>query len=345
MHFFLTVLIFMAILFLYIHIIDQYKKSEDLEIYEMDYSTNKHLQEVCNVKQPVLFQFSTPFLENLTMEWLLERNASLDVKVKDVNDYWTTVAPLSVDSVGLSLKSFDGLVKTDTGSHYFTENNTEFIDESGLYQKLRELNEFLQPNFTCQTKYDILSGTKNCVTPLRYHMDYRRFFIVTRGTIRVKLTPWRSRKHLYPIIDYENYEFRSPINVFNPQPNYMSDMDKLKFLEFDVPCGNVLYVPPYWWYSIKFIEPDTLMIDTTYNSVMNIVSNSSDITRYYLQQHNTHNKITKKLVEIKEREQTGEQTGEQSGEQTQQQTQENDINGNTEIEANIKQLSISKDTL
>ena len=33
----------------------QFKKSEDLEIYEMDYSTNAHLQDVCDVRQPVLF--------------------------------------------------------------------------------------------------------------------------------------------------------------------------------------------------------------------------------------------------------------------------------------------------
>ena len=33
----------------------QFKKSEDLEIYEMDYSTNANLQDVCDVRQPVLF--------------------------------------------------------------------------------------------------------------------------------------------------------------------------------------------------------------------------------------------------------------------------------------------------
>jgi hypothetical protein len=55
MEFYITILIFLTIIFLYIHIMAQFKKSEDLEIYEMDYSTNQNLQETCSVKQPVLF--------------------------------------------------------------------------------------------------------------------------------------------------------------------------------------------------------------------------------------------------------------------------------------------------
>ena len=44
---------------MYIHIIHQYKTGEDMEIYEMDYVSNTHLQEVCNIKQPVLFYYKS----------------------------------------------------------------------------------------------------------------------------------------------------------------------------------------------------------------------------------------------------------------------------------------------
>ena len=311
----------------------------------MDYSTNKQLQEVCNVKQPILFQFSTPNLENLIMEKILEKGASIDVKVKDTNDYWINPPPSSVDSLGLSLKSFDGLIKTDTGSHYFTENNSDFIDDSGLYKELIELNDFLQPSFTAQTKYDILTGSKDCVTALQYHTNYRHFFIVTQGKVRIKMTPWRSRKHLHPIIDYENYEFWSPMNVFNPQPRYMSDMDKLKFLEFDVPVGYVLYIPPYWWYSTKYMESETLVISTTYNSVMNILANTPDIVRYHLQQHNTHNKIAKRLIDIKDRELSIDKTNEEVLLEDPSHIDDTIVSQemsstDTEIQQNIQQLSL-----
>ena len=110
------------------------------------------------------------------------------------------------------------------------------------------------------------------------------------------MTPWKSRKYLHPIKDYENYEFRSPINVWTPQSQYMNEMDKMKFLEFDVYTGYCLLIPPYWWYSIKFSsEPDTIAIGATYYSVINTIANIPDIARYYLQQQNITTKVARTL--------------------------------------------------
>jgi hypothetical protein len=39
----------------------EYKQSEDLEIYEMDYNNNVQLQEICNVKQPIIFDIEPIF--------------------------------------------------------------------------------------------------------------------------------------------------------------------------------------------------------------------------------------------------------------------------------------------
>ena len=49
-----TLCIFIVILFLYIHIAQQFKKGDDLEIYETDFTSTKHLEDVCELKQPVL---------------------------------------------------------------------------------------------------------------------------------------------------------------------------------------------------------------------------------------------------------------------------------------------------
>ena len=297
MDFFITIIVFIIVLFLYIHILDQYKKSEDLEIYEMDYSTNIHLQEVCNVKQPVLFEFKTScpeIFEEIGLESLLDKG-SHDVKVKDTNDYWIPDST-SIDYVTIPFTSFHGLAKTDPRSHFFTENNHDFIEESGLYSKCSKIDEFIKPNYTAQTKYDIIMGSINTATPLRYHTDNRRFISVCSGKIHVKMTPWKSHKYLHPVKDFENYEFYSSINVWKPQSQYVNEMNKTKFLEFDVYAGYVLFIPPYWWYSIKFSsEPDTIIMGARYNSVMNLVSNIPNITKYYLQQQNITNKTTRIL--------------------------------------------------
>lgn len=293
MEVFITILIFLFILFLYIHVADQYKKSEDLEIYEMDYQTNKQLQEVCNIKQPILFEFQTCFpniFETLTME-SLEKSGATDVRVKDTNDYFSgEYGNTNVDYITLPMASFRGLATTDTNAHYFTEENVDFINESGLYMDCEGINMFLKPEYTAKTTYDFILGSKNSELPLRYHKDYRRFFVVTSGKMRVKMAPWKYHKLLNPVTDYENLEFWSPMNPWNPQPKYKTIMERVKFLEIDVVKGYILYVPPYWWYSIQFTsEEDTVVFSAKYNSLMNIVSNLPDYARYFMQYHRANN--------------------------------------------------------
>jgi len=314
MGFFTTFLIFMIILFLYIHINDQYKKSEDLEIYEMDYVSNAGLQNICNVKQPTIFELQSIVPDifsviNSEKREHFEKNENVDIKVKDVLDYWnpettstsTSIYP-SVDPIILPVRSFQTLIKSDPKSHFFMEDNQDFLEESGLLSDIQELDVFLKPSFSINSKYDLITGSANCITPLRYHTDYRRFLIVASGKMSVKMTPWRSRKHLNPVVDYSNYEFFSKMNPWVPQDN-----DKIKYLDFEVVAGHVLYIPPFWWYSIKMTTYDTQIVSVSYQTVMNMCSNIPDICRYYLQFHNTKVKISRTLdipSEIKSIEET-----------------------------------------
>ena len=279
----------------------QFKKSEDLEIYEMDYTTNTQLQEVCNSKQPVLFDFKSVLPEifiDLDSSTFL-KHSSYDVNVIDTVDYLNPNIT-SAESVPLKYDSFRRLGLADSRSHFITEGNLEFIEESGLYSEYEELNAYLKPAWTVQTKYDILQGSEGAYTPLRYHTDERRFFIVSSGKITVKMTPWKSRKYLHPTTDFTAYEFRSPIDAWTPANNtgkgkrdYTQDIEKIKFLEFDVLEGFVLYIPPYWWYSMKYSSADTLVLGATYNTGPRVLANSWDILQYYLQQDNTKKKIAK----------------------------------------------------
>jgi len=96
-------------------------------------------------------------------------------------------------------------------------------------------------------------------------------------------------------MDYENYEFRSPIHPVNPQDHFAKDYEKTKFLEFDVLKGYVLYIPPYWWYSIEYSETNTFVAGVSYMTTMNCVSNLPNLTIHWLQRQN----ITKKITKIK----------------------------------------------
>ena len=49
--------IFCLVLFIYLHIQFHLKKTEDLEMYEIDDPSKDKLEEICDIRQPVLFDF------------------------------------------------------------------------------------------------------------------------------------------------------------------------------------------------------------------------------------------------------------------------------------------------
>ena len=53
----LSIIIFSIVLFIYLHIYFQLKKSSDLEIYEIDKPSKEKLEEICDLRQPLMFDF------------------------------------------------------------------------------------------------------------------------------------------------------------------------------------------------------------------------------------------------------------------------------------------------
>jgi hypothetical protein len=273
----------------------QFKKGEDLEIYEMDYISNAQLQDVCDVRQPFLFNVRdiVPGLFSDISAQNIAKYGSHDAKLKDSNDYYGEQLP--VDSISLPLHTVFNVIENDKTGHYFSEDNDEFLDESGLLKRIGSIDEILRPTFTVHAKHDVLFGSCNTATPLRYHTNYRQFLCVTSGKVRVKMTSWKSTKYLHPYKDYEQYEFRSPVHPIKPAQQYVSDYEKSNFLDFEVNEGFMLYLPPYWWYSIIYLDdPSTFVCKTTYSTIMNCISNLPDLALYVLQQQN----ITKKIHKV-----------------------------------------------
>jgi hypothetical protein len=137
-------------------------------------------------------------------------------------------------------------------------------------------------------------GSINTCTPFRYEINYRNYFLLTQGSAQIKLAPPHSIKYLYPIYDYENFEFRSPVNPWKPQPKYIADFDKIKCLEFTLVPGKTLYIPAYWWYSIQFNE-NTSISCFNYRTYMNNLAILPYICLHALQIQNVKRDIVKKV--------------------------------------------------
>jgi hypothetical protein len=188
--------------------------------------------------------------------------------------------------VVLSFSAAERLFKTDPRGHYYTEKNQGFLEENTI--NIKEVADpVFRPNFTVKSAYDIIRGSAKTCIPLKYHTLDRKFISVISGKITVKMTPWRSTTFLNPVHDYAAYDFYSRLNPWNCQPEYKNDADKIRFLEFVVLPGYTLYIPPYWWYSIQISSTDTVAVGTEYQTAANILANTPDIMKHYIQIHNT----------------------------------------------------------
>ena len=302
----LAFFIFIVTLFLYIHITAQWKTSNDLEIYEADFESASQLQEICSVKQPVVFKFDRPG-ELLSDQTLLqffdkfhttnfEKYDNIDIRIKDRQDYATAAEKdTAIDYVPLTFRSALRLLKTNTNAKYFSEKNHAFLEESGLDRLFYPLDRALKPPLTTYVKHDMLLGSPLVTTPFRYHLESHHFIAVTRGKIHVKICPPKYSKLIPHFKDYENYEFWSPLNTESTR--YKDVLQKIKILDVDVHPGDILFLPPYWWYSIRFSgDADTTVATLTYDVAMNILAQSNHWALYYLQQSNIKKRPAKNII-------------------------------------------------
>ena len=288
---FIAFFVFCLVLFIYLHINFHFKTSDDLEVYEIEQGSKDKLEEICDLRQPVIFDFESDKIVEYTNKTYLSNNYhAFEIKIRNTKDtdYNSEIY------IPLPLHSAAKLVKEDTNASYFSENNSDFLQETGVLKSFQYNDEFLRPYMVSNCNYDVMIGSQDTVTPFRYELNYRNHFMVTEGSVTIKMAPPKSSRYLHTVYDYENFEFRSPVNPWSPQKQYTVDFDKIKCLEVILTPGKTLHIPAYWWYSIKFSK-DSSISCFRYRTSMNNASISPHIAMYALQLQNVKRNTVKKL--------------------------------------------------
>ena len=290
MKLFIGFFVFCLVLFIYLHINFHFKTGDDLEVYEIDQASKEKLEEICDLRQPVIFDFEDEkLLQNTSIEFMQNNYHAFDMKIRNITDidYENDIyVPLPVHSTAK-------LFSEDKTGSFYTENNNDLLQETGVIKSFQYNDEYLRPFMVSNCNYDIMSGSVNTTTPFRYEINYRNYFLVTSGTITIKMAPPKSSKYLYVNYDYENFEFRSPINPWKPQVQYSADFDKVKCLEVVLTPGKIIQIPAYWWYSIQFGQNASISC-FRYRTYMNNVAIAPYIGLHALQLQNVKRDITKK---------------------------------------------------
>ena len=284
--------IFCLVLFVYLHIQFHMKTSQDLEMYEIEQASKEKLEEICDIRQPVLFDFDNQkIVETSNKDYINANYYAFEIKIRNTKD----LAPDTELFMPLPLHAAIKLFNEDKTSSYYSENNGDFLEETGVIKSMKYNDEFLRPYMVSNCNYDIMMGSNGTCTPFRYEVNYRNYFVLTQGSAQIKLAPPHSIKYLYPNYDYENFEFNSPVNPWAPQAKYIADFDKIKCLEFTLNPGKTLFLPANWWYSIKFNTSNTSISCFRYRTYMNNVAILPYIILHALQIQNVKRNTVKKV--------------------------------------------------
>lgn len=300
MNIIIILLIFCVVLFFYLHIYFHLKTSNDMEIYEIETPPKNKIEEICNMRQPVVFPYNNEELMQLCNKDNIQKSqGAFDVKVRNVNrmleDDEQMYIPIAFNN---AIKA----INNDNESKYIIENNNDFLEETGMLKKYKEYDEYLRPALVSNCLYDFMMGSNGAKTFFKYEVNYRNYFYVTEGKVKIKLAPPKSSKYLSEVKDYENFEFRSQINPWNVQEKYKMDFEKVNCLDITINKGGLIFIPAYWWYSIEFSENTTLCC-LKYRSYMNTISILPRLFINILQLQNTKHKTLPQIKydnEIKE---------------------------------------------
>ena len=139
-----------------------------------------------------------------------------------------------------------------------------------------------------------MSGSSGTKTPFRYNINYRNYYLVNEGYVTIKMAPPKDYKYLYPVADYDNFEFRSQVNIWDPDDQHKQNIAKIKTLEIKLSPGQIIFIPAYWWHSFKFSNESSLSV-FKYRTYMNTLAILPDISRHLLQSQNIKRDVVRKF--------------------------------------------------
>ena len=282
MYFILDIMIFSIIIFIYINTYFHIKRSNYLEIYEIENTSKEKFEELCDLKQPILLNnYET---QTIDIKDLINSYGNFDVLIRKNND-----------EICLPLKLEDSinLFKLDNSTNYISENNREFLIETSINKSLFVCDIFLRPYYISNITPDFIIGSKNSYTKLRCKFDCRNYFYINSGLVEINMTLPSNARYLHIVENIENLLSESQIDIYNVEDKYLNDFNKIKLLKIILKPCQLLQIPAGWYYNIKFLENDVIIYNFSCRTYMNSFSLMPSYIKKFIQEKNIVNRFTK----------------------------------------------------
>lgn len=243
MNILIYIFIFLLCIVLYIHIIYHLQTSSDDNVYEIDYTNKQNLEKVCNLRQPFSFKF--PHKNNLSRENILSKNEQINI---------------------IKTEEHNNNTKEDNNdTKIYSEYNNKLITNTDIIKEIQMYDNFICPEYTVKNTYDIILSDENFKTPMISNYNFRNYYIINEGTIKIRFVSPLYNEFITFDKDYELLQNVATINIWDETNT------NIKFTEITFNKGDIIYIPPQWWFSICIIEP-AIVSKYNYRSIMNITT-------------------------------------------------------------------------
>ena len=266
---------FLIVLFIYIHIQFQLSHSTEREVYVLDVPVTIPIEEIFELKQPVIMNLhDQSLIGEVTKHTLTEQFPKFDMLVYDNTREVTHAHILSSSSATTEL-FYD-----DKEGKYYTERNHGFINTippNSIFKGITYKHQLLEPPLCSRKMYDIMFGSNNSTTSTQYSIMYRNLFTVTKGNLHVKmLHPDMTQEHKISV--KPNY---TDMSFFTKEKIDLWEGKYHETIELVVKEGETLSIPPYWLYSFRY-EDETFVTCSYFNSYMTEIATFQHTLLYWI---------------------------------------------------------------
>ena len=292
MNILIYIFIFLLCIVLYIHIIYHLQTSSDDNVYEIDYTNKQNLEKVCNLRQPFSFKF--PHKNNLSRENILSKNEQINIIKTEEHNNNTKEDNNDTKEDNNDTKEDNNDTKEDNNdtkednndtkednndtkednndtkegnndTKIYSEYNNKLITNTDIIKEIQMYDNFICPEYTVKNTYDIILSDENFKTPMISNYNFRNYYIINEGTIKIRFVSPLYNEFITFDKDYELLQNVATINIWDEtNPN-------IKFTEITFNKGDIIYIPPQWWFSICIVEP-AIVSKYNYRSIMNITT-------------------------------------------------------------------------
>jgi hypothetical protein len=262
---------FFFLILLIAHYIHNKKTQKEYIIIQLDNPSKKILEENLEKKSPLIITSCISnwgsILKNLNDNIIRNEFINIETKILESNIEQKNTELQKYQYI----KLFDFLdKKKNEEKQRYLPDIFSLIKKKNIELILNDIN-ILAPTLKIHSNFMLEYSEKNCKHGLQYHKYYRKFICQLKGKKTYYLFNQMETSNLYPGNKYKDFTVISKVDFWKKDYTIFPHFNKSNFIQINIDEGQILSIPPYWWYASESLDIN-ISFEINYDNFLNIIS-------------------------------------------------------------------------